>query len=98
MDGQRFDEDAFGQAPADTQPRVTDLADNIGVSAQKFDSLFFAKTHLAKSRPDLGSRGKLPDANDLSRLDPAQRANKRSGALAFQNHISWRLFVQRAPK
>ena len=34
----------------ETEPRITDLADEIRVIAEQFNALFLAKTHLAQAR------------------------------------------------
>src|SRR5262245_19292126 len=50
--GNGLDEDGFGQLPAQSQPRVADLADHIDVCADERDLLFLNQPHLAQSLRD----------------------------------------------
>jgi len=45
--GERLDQDAFRQLLADAEAGVADLADVIGLAAEKFDALFLAEPQLA---------------------------------------------------
>jgi len=96
--GQGFDEDAFGQSFADAEPGIADLADDAGMTAEQFDLAIFAQAHFPEAGADFRRGGELFDANDAAGLDPAERANERAGALAFQNHACWTLFAHGGPQ
>lgn len=68
---QRFDDDLFGQTAADAQAGIANLADEIGLTAEEFDLLFFAKAHFAQAMGDFRSGRKLLDAHRDARLDLA---------------------------
>lgn len=62
----------FRKFRANAEPRVTNLANNIGVAADETDFLVFAKTHFAQAAGDFGRSGNLFDANGHPSFDMAE--------------------------
>ena len=52
MGGQSFDENTFGQAPADAQSGIADLANEGGLTTEQPDLLFLAQANFTKTTPD----------------------------------------------
>jgi len=77
--GKGLDENFIGQASADAQAGVADLADQVAVTAEELDFLFLAKTHFAEAMGHLGRGGQLLDAHGDAGVDLAQRAEERLG-------------------
>lgn len=90
MGGNRLDEDGFGQFLAEADPRVADLADDVGLAAEQFDFLLLTQAHFTQAGDDFRRGGQLLDADDRAGLDLAQGANGWPGALAFKD-FEWRL-------
>jgi hypothetical protein len=86
--GNLFDHDSFGQAPADAQAGVANLAYNAGLAAEELDFLFFAETHFAKAMGHLGRGGKLLDAHVHPGPHGAERTQERLGT-HFLNIVVW---------
>jgi hypothetical protein len=83
LGGQSFDEDGFGQLAADAEAGVADLANDIGMAAQQFDALLFAKTEFSQADPQFRRPGQFLDANHRTRLNAAEGTDGSAGALAF---------------
>lgn len=70
--GHRLHPDGVGDMAADSQPRVADLTDDIGVSAQQLDSLLLAETEFPEAQIDVGRARQLFDANSHPHANLAQ--------------------------
>jgi len=58
---QRLHQDGVSQFYAEAETNVADLADEVGLLAEKFDLLVFAEAHLAEAMGNFGRGGKLFD-------------------------------------
>jgi len=95
---QRLDQDGVGEFLADAEAGVADLADEIGLAAEKFDDLFFAETDFAQAHANFRSGGQLPDANDGAGFNFAEWTNARTGALAVEEDVRLCSFVHRSQR
>jgi hypothetical protein len=67
----RFDENLFGQTGTDAKPGVADLANEIGVAAEKLDFLLLAKAHFPQSMSHFRGCGELLDPYGDAGIDAA---------------------------
>jgi hypothetical protein len=87
--GDRLDQNAFCDLFADAEAGVADLADKVGVPAQKFDALLLAKAEFAQPVLHLWFGCELPDTYDHADLHPAQGAKFFAGAVAFDGGMDF---------
>jgi len=80
-----FDQDRLGELFRDAQAGVADLANEARIPRQELNLLLLKNTQFAQAIGHLGVGDELFDTNSRSGLNLAQRANRRPGALAFQN-------------
>jgi len=80
----RLYQDGFRKLRADTEPSITNLANQVGLPAHQSNLLLFAKAKFAQTMQDFGWSGDLFDPNGAARDDAAERAKKRlTGAPVF---------------
>lgn len=60
--------DGLGELLGDAEAGVADLTDEIGVAADEFDLLIFAKTHFAQTAADFGGGFQLLDTDSATGL------------------------------
>jgi hypothetical protein len=87
---QGLDDDFLGEAGADAQAGVANLADEIGLAAQEPDFLFFAKAEFAQAMGDVRGSGQLFDAHGHAGVDVGQGAQEGLGTLGVP---LWRLLL-----
>jgi hypothetical protein len=74
-----LDQDFFGEALADAESGVADLADNAGLAAEELDFLLFAEAHFAEAMSHFSRDGKLLNAHVRARPHAAERTQERLG-------------------
>ena len=77
--------DQVGKLPGDGQTSVAHLANEVGLPGEQLDALLLAEAEFAQPVGDLGGGDKLLYADNLARLDSAERTNLGSGAVALEN-------------
>ena len=82
----------MGQFFTQGETGVANLANDVGLAAQEFDPLLLAETHFTQTVAGLIRRDQFLDAYGGAGRDTVQWTNRRSGALALDDPIVWRLF------